>query len=171
MCALRSDASHAFQGITHEQQRALVVKLKTYHDRSRHRCFIPHMESILTEAESYVQHLSMAIFLCKSLVIIVRTAHSQITPKTNKPQSSNTPDMQQSTNVHDAHHGIQLLPQEQRGIRTEQKHIDVLRHQTTICHTRENTRKPTEEWLVGSEEGQNRKYWKILLHVFAFFFF
>ena len=102
------------------------------------------MESILTEAESYVQHLSLAFFLSKILVTIVRTAHSQITPKTNKPQSSNTADMQQSTNVHDAHHGIQLRPQEQRGIRTEQRHIDVLRHQTTICHPRENTRKPME---------------------------
>ena len=71
------------------------------------------MESILTEAESYVQHLSMAIFLCKILVIIVKSAHSQIATKRNKPQSSNTADMQQSTNVHDAHHGIQLLPQKQ----------------------------------------------------------
>ena len=65
VCALRSDAFHAFQGITQEQQRALLVKLKTHHDRRRHQCFIPQMESMLTEAESYVQHLSMAIFLAK----------------------------------------------------------------------------------------------------------
>ena len=51
--------------ITHEQQRARLVKLKTHHDRRRHQCFIPQMESMLTEAESYVQHLSMAIFLAK----------------------------------------------------------------------------------------------------------
>ena len=65
MCALRSDAFHAFQGITHEQQGALVVKQKTRHDERRHQCCTPLIESMLTEAESYVQHLSMAISLAK----------------------------------------------------------------------------------------------------------
>ena len=149
VCALRSDTFHAFQGITHEQQRALEVKLKTHHHRRRHQCFIPQMESMLTEAESYVQHLSMAIFLSKILVISVGTAHSQIAPTTNKPQSSNTADMQQSTNVHlcSPRH-----PNPSRGTAWHTHrtiHIDVLRHQTTNCHTRENTRKPTENGESG----------------------
>ena len=143
MCALRSHAFHASQGITDEHQRALVVKLKTNHDRRRHQCFIPQTESMLTEAESYVQQLSMAIFLANNM-ITVRTTLLADCARTNKQQSSNTADMQQSTNVHSC---TPRHPNPSTGTawhthRT--RHIDVLRHHTTNCHTRRNTRKPTE---------------------------
>ena len=120
-------------------RRALLVKLKTHHDRWRHQCFIPQMESMLTEAESYVQHLSIAIFS----VITVRTTLLADCARTNKQQSSNTVDMQQSINVHSC---TPRHPNPSTGTawhthRT--RHIDVLRHRTTNCHTRENTRKPT----------------------------
>ena len=130
--------------ITHEHQRALLVKLKTHHDRRRHQCFIPQMESMLTEAESYVQHLSMAIFQAKSDVITVRTTPLADCARTNKQQSSNTTDMQQSINVRlcTPRHPNPSTGTAWQTHRT--RHIDVLRHHTTNCHTRENTRKPTE---------------------------
>ena len=130
---------------------------------------MPQMESMLTETESYCSKPVDCHCPWKKLVITVGTAHSQIAPKTNKPQSSNTADMQQSINVHDAHHGIQLLPQEQRGIRTEQRHIDVLRHQTTKCHTRENTRKPTGNGESGVRRGRTENIGKS--YMFLLFFF
>ena len=90
----------------------------------------------------------MAIFLRKILVISVGTAHSRIAPTTNKPQSSNTADMQQSTNVHDVYHGFQIQPQRQRGIRTEQDTSKCFgtKRQTAFQekHTQTNG-----EWLVG----------------------
>ena len=91
-----------------------------HHDRSRHHCFIPQMESTLTKAESYCSISVDGHFPRTMQEISVRTAHSQIAPITNKPQSSNTAHIQQSTNVHCAHHDIQILPQGQRGIRIEQ---------------------------------------------------
>ena len=46
----------------------------------------------------------------KNAVITVITTPSHTAPKQTKPRSSNTADMQQSTNVHDVHLGTLILP-------------------------------------------------------------
>ena len=100
----------------------------------------------------------MAIFLSIILVITVRTAHSQIAPTTNKPQCSNTTDMQQSTNVHDVYHGFKIQAQGQRGIRTEQDTstcFGTKRQTATQEKTHTNQRRMVSREVVG----QNRNYW------------
>ena len=164
MCALRSDAFHAFQGITHEQQRALLVKLKTHHDRRRHQCFIPQMES---DAESYVQHLSMVFFLAKCGDNCQNNSPRR--PRQNKQTTIFQPCIHAAidqrafmyTTASKSFHRDSVAYAPNKTHRRASAPHDKLPHKRK--HTQTNG-----EWLVGSEEGQNRKYWKIL-HVFAFF--
>ena len=111
------------------------------------------MESTLMKAESYCSTSVDGHFPRTMQVISVRTAHSQIAPITNKPQSSNTADIQQSTNVHCAHHDIQILPHGQRGIRIEQDRSTYFGSKRQTATQKKHTQ-ANSEWLVGSWSGQ-----------------
>ena len=118
VCA-RCEAIH-FHAIQRFAERVLVVKQKTHHDGRKHQCSTPQMESMLTEAECSCAKLSMASFPAKCCGNSQNNFLADCA-KTNKQQSSNTADMQQLINVHlRVHHGIQILPQGQRGTRIEQ---------------------------------------------------
>ena len=157
MCELRSHIFHAIQRFA---ERALVVKQKTHHDGRKHQCFTPHMESMLTEAECYCAKLSMAIFLAKCCDNCQNNSLAGCA-KTNKQQSSNTADMQQSIIVHlcTPRHPNPSTGTAWHTHRTTR--IDVFRRQTTHGHTRTNRRKPTGNGWSGGWSGQNRNYWEI----------
>ena len=134
-------------------ERALVVKQKTHHDGRKHQCFTPQLESMLTEAECYCAELSMAIFVARCCDNCQNKSLADCA-KTNKQQSSNTADRQQSINVHLC---TPRHPNLSTGIvwhspRTTR--IDVLRRQTTHGHTRTSTRKPTGNGWSGGWSGQ-----------------
>ena len=159
MCALRSHTFHAIQRFA---GRALVVKQKTLHDGRKHQYFTPQMESMLIEGECYCAKLSMAIFSAKCCDNCQNNSLADCA-KTNKQQSSNTADMQQSINVHlcTPRHPNPSTRTAWHTHRTTR--INVLRRQTTHGRTRTNTRKPT----VNGRSGQNINYWTIL-HVYVF---
>ena len=110
------------------------------------------MESTLTKVEIYCSTSVDGHFPRTMQVISDRTAHSQIAPMTNKPQSSNTADIQQSTNVHCAHHDIQILPHGQRGIRIEQDTSTCFGSKRQTATQKKHTQ-ANSEWLVGSMVG------------------
>ena len=97
-------------------------------------------------------------FSYQNAAITLRTTPSQTAPKQT---SNNLPTLQKckiDQRVFHVHHGIQMLPRGQRGIRIKKTRIDVLRRQTAHDHTRTNTRKPTANGWSGSWSGQNRNY-------------
>ena len=123
----------------------------------KHQCFTPQMESMLTEAECYCAKLSMAIFQAKCCHITVRTTPSQSAPKHTR---NNLPTLQTCSNRSTCiyvHHGIQILPRGQRGIRIEQHASTVLRRQTAHGHTRTITRKPTGSGWSGGWSGPEQQ--------------
>ena len=126
-------------------ERALAVKQKTHHDGRKHQCFTPHMESMLTEAECCCAKLSLAIFLAKCCDNCQNNSLADCA-QTNKQQSANTADMQQSTNVHlcTPRHPNPSTGTAWRTHRTTR--IDVLRRQTP--HKNKHTQ-TNREWLVG----------------------
>ena len=146
MSALRSHTFHAIQRFA---ERALVVEQKTHHDGRKHQCFTPQKESMLTEAKCYCAKTVDGHFL-------VRTTPLQIEPQKKKPEPSNTADILQSTNGIHVHHGIHILPQGQRGTRTEPDTSTCFDSKRQTATQEKKTRKPTGNgWL-----GQSRNYWK-----------
>ena len=108
--------SRTFHAIQRFEERALVVKQKIHHDGRKHQCFTPQMESMLAEAECCCAKLSMTNFLakCRDNTCIC------------------------------AHHGIQILPRGQRGIRIEQ-------HASTSFDDKRHT--ATQEQTHASQQG------------------
>ena len=152
MCALRSHNFHAIRGFA--ERVLLSSNRKTHHDGRKHQCFTPHMESMLTEAECYCAKLPMAIFLEKCCENCQSNSLADCS-KTNKQQSSNTADMQQSINVRlcTPRH---LNSSTETAWYTHPTRIDVFRRQTTHGHTRTNTQ-TNREWLVGRLVGTEQK--------------
>ena len=55
------------------------------------------------------------------------------------------------------HHGIQILPQGQCGMRTEQETLTCFGNKTTDCHTKRK-HASQQEMVSRDRSGQNRKY-------------
>ena len=145
---------------------ALVVKLKTHHDR-RHQCFIPQMESMLTEAESYVQHLSMAIFLqntgdiCRNCSLTDCTHNKQATIFQHCRHAAIDQRAFVYTTASKSFHRDSVAYAPNKTHRRASAPNDELPHKRKLTQT-------NGEWLVGAWWGRTEIIVTIL-YVFAFF--
>ena len=153
MCALRSQTFHAIHRFA---DRALVVKQQTHHDGRKHQCFTPHVESLKTEAKCYCAKLWMAIFQAECCD---HCQHKSLADcaKTNKQQSSNTADTQQSVNVHFMY---TMASKSFHGDRVAYASNNTHRRPSTTNDTRPYKNEQTQanmEWLVGRLVGTEQK--------------